>query len=279
MAIIGKQEKKADRWVHIGGVRVSGSSRGALLRKVEAKLVSKAKASLLTITTPNPEQVVQAQTNDVFRLVLNTSEISLPDGGGLVLASKLYAMWGKGSKSLKMKMGGREFALEVATLAKAHSKRVFLLGSSLSWAEVEVIRNQTFAGLPGEKDLEMEYFAGAQNAMKESDDEYAETIRRIRRFKPAVLLVAFGAPAQELWVDKHKKDLEEAGVRVVMVVGGAIDVWAGRVSAPPQWVVKLGFEWFWRLVQQPWRWKRQLRLVSFARLVAGEVLSSILQEK
>jgi N-acetylglucosaminyldiphosphoundecaprenol N-acetyl-beta-D-mannosaminyltransferase len=79
-----------------------------------------------------------------------------------------------------------------------------------------------------------------------------------------ILFVAYGAPAQERWLARNRAAL---GVAVGMGVGGALDVLAGRVPRAPQWLRRLGLEWAWRLVREPWRWRRMLALPRFAALV------------
>lgn len=81
-----------------------------------------------------------------------------------------------------------------------------------------------------------------------------ETINTINEFKPDLLFVGFGAPKQEKWVARNKGKLNARGI---MVVGGALDYIAGRIPRAPQWVQNVGFEWLFRLMVEPWRWKRQ----------------------
>ncbi|HSW97175.1 MAG TPA: WecB/TagA/CpsF family glycosyltransferase, partial [Candidatus Saccharimonadales bacterium] len=82
-----------------------------------------------------------------------------------------------------------------------------------------------------------------------------------------ILFVAFGFPKQEEWMFTN---LSKVNVTVMMGVGGAFDYISGRVPRAPLWVQKLGFEWLFRLVRQPWRWKRQLALLEFIWLVMKE---------
>ena len=88
--------------------------------------------------------------------------------------------------------------------------------------------------------------------------------------KPSIILVAFGAPWQEQWVVNHREFLEKNKVKLVMVVGGAIDMLTGKVQRAPKFVQQLQLEWLFRLIQQPWRWKRQLRLIQFIGHVLKE---------
>lgn len=82
-----------------------------------------------------------------------------------------------------------------------------------------------------------------------------------------ILFVAFGSPKQEIWIAEN---LDKLPVRVAIGVGGAFDFVSGKVKRAPVWVRKIGLEWLFRLILQPWRIKRQLRLFKFVFLVLGE---------
>ena len=88
-----------------------------------------------------------------------------------------------------------------------------------------------------------------------------EVVAKINKFKPDILLVAYGAPWQEKWISAN---LGELKAKVVMGVGGTFDYLTGRAKLPPRWMEKLGLEWLWRLILEPWRWRRQVNLVRFA---------------
>ncbi|MDI7276737.1 MAG: WecB/TagA/CpsF family glycosyltransferase, partial [Anaerolineae bacterium] len=97
----------------------------------------------------------------------------------------------------------------------------------------------------------------------------ADALAHIRAAQPDVLLVAYGAPTQDLWIARHR---HEAGTPVMMGVGGTLDFLAGDAPRPPHIYHRLGLEWLYRLWQQPWRWRRQLRLPLFVLLVLRQRL-------
>ena len=105
-------------------------------------------------------------------------------------------------------------------------------------------------------DLEVAAHPGSPDPA--SDDE---TLRLIRAHHTQVLLVAYGAPKQELWIDRIK---DRAGVAVAIGVGGAFDYLTGRVSRAPAWMRRAGLEWLHRLVRQPWRIRRMAVLPQYA---------------
>lgn len=77
--------------------------------------------------------------------------------------------------------------------------------------------------------------------------------------------MALGAPKQEMWIEENKHLLPN--VRVAIGVGGSLDGMAGRVKRAPIAFQKLGLEWFYRLLQQPTRFKRMLVLPLFLKEV------------
>ncbi|NUQ39242.1 MAG: WecB/TagA/CpsF family glycosyltransferase, partial [Caldilineales bacterium] len=97
--------------------------------------------------------------------------------------------------------------------------------------------------------------------------DYPAIAAAIRAAAPDLLLVAYGAPAQDLWIHEHKQDL---AVPVSIGVGGAFDHVAGVRRRAPAWLIRLNLEWLWRLLTQPWRWRRQLDLPRFVWAVLRE---------
>ncbi len=120
-------------------------------------------------------------------------------------------------------------------------------------------------GVEGIKDIRLEMRDGRYNSQyKKHDSESERVIKQINDFGTDLLLVAFGAPWQERWLIEHRSELN---TKVAMVVGGALDMWAGNVRRAPLGWRKIGLEWLWRLMMEPSRFKRQLRLVKFMGMV------------
>jgi N-acetylglucosaminyldiphosphoundecaprenol N-acetyl-beta-D-mannosaminyltransferase len=92
-------------------------------------------------------------------------------------------------------------------------------------------------------------------------------VARVRAARTDLLFVAYGAPRQDLWLDRN---LARTGAAVGIGVGGAFDFVAGVATRAPRWVQRLGLEWLHRLACEPWRWRRQLALPAFAwRVLTG----------
>ncbi|MGH2391295.1 MAG: WecB/TagA/CpsF family glycosyltransferase, partial [Chloroflexota bacterium] len=133
--------------------------------------------------------------------------------------------------------------------------RLFLLGAGPGVAEA--------AGAALRSHYPTLTIAGALAGSPRPCDE-AAIGAAIRSARPDILLVAFGAPAQDLWIARNRSAL---GVPVAIGVGGAFDFLAGRIPRAPGWMRRLGVEWFYRLARQPWRWRRMIALPRFAAMV------------
>jgi N-acetylglucosaminyldiphosphoundecaprenol N-acetyl-beta-D-mannosaminyltransferase len=201
------------------------------------------------VVTVNPEFVIAARRDRRFRRVLNAADLAVADGVGIVWAANLLG------DRLRERVGGVEVVECLAARAARAGHRLYLLGAEEGVAAEAARRLElrhpglsvagTFAGSPRPQDE-----AGIRE--------------RILEAHPDVLLVAFGAPAQEFWIARN---LQRLGVPVAIGVGGAFDYLAGRASRAPVWLQRAGLEWLYRLARQPWRWRRMLALPRFAALV------------
>jgi len=263
-------QKKDQKQGNILGIGVSSTSTVRVLRFVRGKL-SKFENNQdsyrpFFITTPNPEIVVRAQKDEKFKKVLNSSDLSVPDGYGLILASKFL----KPHNNLNLIRGGELFE-SLIKLANKKKWRVFLLGGKGDEADLSVKKlSQNY------KSVIIESFAGPiiNNSGRpvSSGDEKTEkeTVVKINKFSPHLLFVAFGAPAQEKWVSKNIGKLKIGGA---MVVGGTFRYVSGRSILPPKVLRNLHLEWMWRLIREP---KRVVRIfnaiIVFPLLVIWEKL-------
>lgn len=240
------------------GIPFFHSSRVLCEKKLREALHSL--AGFQIVFTPNSEQIILSRKHPEFLHLLQSSNINLPDGMGVVWASKFLF----GSKGIAERISGREivpFLLQECTKIKRPALVIGGRGATIRFAE---LMRSTYFGL--------EIFAdpGAEHIARESHKEHVRVLSMIRKIKPAVVLVGYGAPYQENWVIQNRTQLASAGVRVAMVVGGAFDMLSGSVALAPEWISRLGFEWLWRLVLEPWRWRRQLALPQFALLTLLE---------
>jgi N-acetylglucosaminyldiphosphoundecaprenol N-acetyl-beta-D-mannosaminyltransferase len=92
---------------------------------------------------------------------------------------------------------------------------------------------------------------------------------RLLEAQPDILFVAYGHPRQDMWIESHRHELP---VKVAMGIGGAFDFVTGVAQRAPLWMQRLGLEWLHRLIRQPWRWRRMVKLPIFALQVIGQVV-------
>ncbi len=205
------------------------------------------------IVSINPENLVVASKSKSFRKALQDAQIKLVDGFGVVLAGWILGM------RVGVRLTGTDLMKELLDLAVRRSLTVVLIGGRPKLAEFiadcynQKAGKKLFFGLEGIKDIK---------SPKKVEEEGIFSI--IRDTRPSFVFVSFGSPAQELWVAKNRHKLR--GV-VSIGVGGAFDFIAGRVRRASRILRRLGLEWVWRLIRQPWRLKRQLRIIKFLWLV------------
>ena len=193
--------------------------------------------------TPNAEMAYEALRDDAFRDLLNGAELVLPDGAGVVLGAKIL------KTPLKQKVAGVEFAQNMLSVMEELCARLYLLGSKPGVGE-----------MAAEK---MKQMAPGLNICGISDGYYSdeqEILDRINRSGADVLFVCLGSPRQELFMQKYQSLLN---VKLMCGLGGTLDSIAGTVKRAPQWMIRLQLEWLYRLIKEPRRFKRMLRLPKF----------------
>jgi N-acetylglucosaminyldiphosphoundecaprenol N-acetyl-beta-D-mannosaminyltransferase len=207
--------------------------------------------SLMHVVTVNPEFVIAARRNPEFHDALRRSAIATADGIGIILAARILGL------PIRQRVTGVDL-VEGLAATNLENARLFLLGAGEGVAaETANVLQQRYPGVEIAGT-----FAGSSK-----DAGYAEIRDRVAGSGATVLLVAFGHPAQDLWIDRHHDDLEAMGIRMATGIGGAFDYLSGRVPRAPAIMRRLGLEWLYRLIRQPHRWKRQLALPLFVILV------------
>ena len=231
---------------------------------------SKIPVNPLVIVTPNPEQIVLATRDFHFAKLLNQADISLPDGIGVVLASKIL-----GKPRIQKRIQGVEFMQDLTAMAARNGVTIGLIGGREGLA-VETLKclQSTYPRLTGWAEQVPDIFIEKNELqVKNYDEEMKETYfanlaKRIQKEKIGILFVGLGAPKQEYFIEAINSRLLSLDVGILLMsVGGSFDLISGNIKRAPHLVRMIGFEWAWRLVQQPWRWKRQLALLKFMWLV------------
>ena len=232
------------------GVRVDCLDMGAALDRIEELVVLGGHHQVATV---NPEFVMNAQKDPEFWKVLESADLCLADGTGVVWAARRQGC------ELDGPVPGVDLVRPLAAMCVRRGFPLFLLGAAPGVAAELATRLRTeFRGL--------EVAAHAGSPDPSADDE---TLRLIHAHRAQVLLVAFGAPKQDLWIARLKDRL---GVSVAIGVGGAFDYLTGRVPRAPVWMRRAGLEWLHRLANQPWRIRRMMVLpaYTFKVLSAGK---------
>ncbi|MED3930524.1 WecB/TagA/CpsF family glycosyltransferase [Priestia megaterium] len=195
------------------------------------------------IVAINPEKIMKAQEDRELKSLLNQATYQIPDGIGVILASKLK----KGR--IRERVTGIDMMLKLCKEAKNNGKRIFLYGAKPGIAdEAKAKLEEMFPGI---------LIVGTLNGY-EKNEEVIE--RTINDSGAEIIFVALGSPAQENWIIAHKEKLNPS---VYQGVGGSFDVISGRLNRAPAVFQKFGLEWLYRLLKEPWRWKRQLELPRF----------------
>lgn len=232
--------------ISILGIKIDRIDTKKTLLKIEKFIKSKKPHQIVTV---NPEFVMQAKKDKEFKNVLNNADLSVPDGMGIIWASKIL------KKPLPTRIAGTDLVYDLAKLSSKKNYKIYFLGAEEGIAEKAIsnlkkkYKNLKIAG----------YEAGSPYDLS--------TIERIKKTRPDILLVAFGAPKQDKWIYKFKNSL---GVPVMMGIGGAFDFIAGKVPRAPETVRRIGFEWLYRLIKQPRRFKRQMSVIKFGFTVLGQ---------
>ena len=235
--------------VSILGVRVDALTWEAFETRAAVFVTSGQPHQVVTV---NPEFVMAAQRDPAFSRVLAAADLALADGWGLLWAARRLG------RPLPARITGSDGVPRLAALAAQGGWRVFLLGAAPGVAEQAA--NVLCARHPALQIAGV--FAGSPAAAEED-----AIVARIAAARPHVLLVAYGAPGQDLWIARTQPRLQ---IPLAMGVGGALDFIAGVRRRAPVWVQRARLEWLFRLAQEPWRWRRQLALPRFVWAVLRE---------
>lgn len=192
------------------------------------------------VVTPNAEFALEAKKNPRFLKILNTSQLVLADGISVVLASKIIG------DPMQGRVTGVGFAQALAAAMAKEGRSLYLLGAKPGVAEQAAEKlQQTYPGLK---------IAGTHDGYFK---DTAPVVEAINAAKPDALLVCLGAPKQEYFMEDYDGALE---VPVMAGLGGSMDVLAGNVKRAPEFYQKHGLEWLYRLVKEPQRWRRMIKL-------------------
>lgn len=232
--------------IAILGVKVSNVSRNEAVEMCRRFLFDGAQH---IIATPNPEMAVLALKDAEFAGIFDKADLCLPDGIGLILAGKLFGT------PLKERVVGSDFVWNLAELAEKEGKSVYLLGASEGVAKKageklkEKYPNLKIAGAESGGDVS-DMLRGTLNTTCQG----CPLTTKINSTRPDILFVAFGQVKQEKWIAENLRKLPS--VKIAIGIGGTLDFIDGNAKRAPMFIQKIGLEWLWRLILEPWRAKR-----------------------
>ena len=204
------------------------------------------------VISVNPERIMHAGRDPAFAAVLRRADLALADGAGVLWAARRLG------HPLPGRVAGVDFVKALAERGASAGWRFFFLGGAPGVAEAagRVLRD----AYPGF------ILAGAQPGSPEPEADASST-EAVRSSRAQVLLLAYGAAAEEAWLARN---LERSGAIIGLGVGGAFDFISGRARRAPRWMREHGLEWLHRLSRQPWRWRRMLALPRFVVRVLAQ---------
>ncbi len=204
------------------------------------------------ICTVNPEFIMAAQRDPIFADVLRNADLCVPDGVGVLWAARRQGVY------LTERVTGSDGIYQICQCAAANGWRVYLLGAAGGVAQEAARR--LVALYPTLRVVGTD--SGSPHA-----HSWPAIAQHLQMVQPDILFVAYGHPQQDLWIARHRHELP---AKVAMGVGGAFDFVAGITPRAPRWMQQWGIEWLYRLIQQPWRWRRMASLPLFMVAILGE---------
>lgn len=235
--------------VCIRGLHYLDASKEELAKLLEERLETEQST---VIFTPNADIAGKAQRVPDLHRLLAKADLLLPDGAGILLASRRQAL-----RPLTHRLAGIEGGEMALSLAAARGDAVYFLGGKPGVAASAAKNWQS--RLPALK------IAGTHHGYFDADGpENDRVLRDVRESGARLLFVCLGFPAQESWIMQNKDRLP--AVRLFMGLGGSLDVWAGHVRRAPALVRRIHLEWLWRMLANP---RKFTRLPTMLRFVFG----------
>lgn len=271
--------KRGPKHGNILGIKISSTSREQLLASITDRLDKKDK---FFIVTPNPEIVLMATNDWLLKKAIVRADYSVPDGIGLAQAYRFmkietpegllrpFHLVFQGLKigldtlidkkrvtdSLNI-IKGRELFWDVIDILDRKKSRVYFFGGEHleSQKSIEII-SKKYKNLIIKTANEFPiYGKNGQPATKKDRLLHKKVVGSVKLFEPDFIFVALGAPKQEKWILRNFFRLNATGA---MAIGGTFRYVSGLSKLPPKLMERLGLEWFWRLITEPFRIKRIL---------------------
>lgn len=205
------------------------------------------------IYTPNTEIVMEARDNEEIRAIINSGDLIIADGIGLIYGSRMK------KKPLKERVTGFDISMELIDIANKEGYSLYLLGAKPGVAKraaENLKKDYPNLNVVGHHDG---YFKGTHIGMKNHEEEI-QVIEEINSLKPDIIFLGLGFPKQELWINEYANKLNS---KLIIGNGGVIDIISGDMKRAPDIFIKLNLEWFYRLITNPSRIARQMAIPKF----------------
>ena len=276
------------------GIKITTSIKKDIILFVQKYLQQENVNHFLSIFSINPEIVIESQTNKAFQEILNTSSINLPDGTGVVWGLKKFEI--RNSKFEIKRISGIDFMQDLISLAASQNYPVAFIGGKNGVAQKAFEnlqkKNLKLTGWAEEtpeiklsildsrlKILEKKEIYKNPESMQNIEEYFKQLAQRITDSGVKLVFVGLGAPKQEMFINYleslprrqagriHPPTGGPESPLIFMSIGGAFDIISGKLKRAPKLFQQLNLEWLWRLIQEPWRFVRQLKLLKFVFLV------------
>jgi N-acetylglucosaminyldiphosphoundecaprenol N-acetyl-beta-D-mannosaminyltransferase len=280
------------------------AGKGGFIEKSHTK-----KQKPLVIFTPNPEQVVYARYHPDFAHLLNQADVAIPDGVGLVIAQRLFRTQnsepasparfadstrraGRLNDQQKIqRIPGVEFMENLVALAAKEHIMIGCIGGRSGVAVKALERLQSkYPGLDGWAEDGPEIQLDTLVKIDQLDQYANEISQKIQSTHTGMVFVGLGAPKQEYFISRLSRAMsfrppsrnpenkqwipgqarDDKQPLILMSVGGSFDILSGLIPRAPQYIRLINLEWLYRLVREPWRWKRQVALVEFSFFILSQ---------
>ncbi|HVB98573.1 MAG TPA: WecB/TagA/CpsF family glycosyltransferase [Candidatus Dormibacteraeota bacterium] len=228
--------------VHVLGVPVDVLGMNDVLRIMERWIVEGSPCRSIALT--NSHGIIEGRRRPLFKTILKSADLSLPDGRWTARAVARKA----GSPTSQIR--GADLLWEFCRLAERKGFSNFFYGDTEE--TLAQCRRRLLAHFPRLR------IAGSYSPPFRvlTPQEEARAVETINAASPDVVWVALGLPKQEQWIYDHRSKLHAS---VAVAVGAAVKFASGNVRSAPEWAIRSGFEWLWRLIQEPRKvWRRAL---------------------
>lgn len=234
---------KEEKFINILGYEIFSRSLNEAIDYID-------KFDKIHIVSGNPEVLYTGLNNDdLFDNFTADNSFIIPDGVGIQIAARYL------KTPVKEKIAGIDLMKEIIRKASEDNKGIYLIGTTdenLKACVTNLVANYPEINILGYKNG---YF---------DINNPEEILKDIKEKKPYALFVAMGCPRQEMFIEKYMNELP---CNIFMGVGGSFDVIAEKVNRAPKWMIKLGLEWMYRVLKEPWRIKRLGSIPKFLMLV------------